>query len=57
MIAKRTIIGVFLNSHDLNAVIAISYDTWQHIFLKLTIGAHTFGVLRHTDMAFIYQQR
>ena len=57
MVTERTIIGVFLDSHHLDAVITILDNTWQNIVLKLCIGTHLLGILSHTYMALIDEQR
>ena len=46
MITEASVIGMFLNRHDLDAVVAGFDDAGQD-----------FGVLRHTDMTFINEQR
>ena len=57
MIAEGTIIRMLLDSHNLNAVVTILDDTWQHILLKLSVSTNLLCILRHTDMAFIDKQR
>ena len=57
MVSEATIIGMFLDSHNLYAVVAFLGDTWKNLFLKFLIATDLFLLLRHTDMAFIYQQR
>ena len=57
MIAKRTIVGVLLNSHHLNTVIAILNDTRQDILAELVIRTHLLSVLSHAYMALIDKQR
>ena len=56
MVAKRTVVRVLLDSHYLDAVVAIGNDSWQHILLKLSICAHFLSVLRHTDVAFVDEE-
>ena len=53
MIAERTIVGMLLYGHNLNAIIAIFDYSGQHIILELRIGAHLFCILTHSDVAFI----
>ena len=55
MVSEATIIGMFLDSHNLYAVVAFLGDTWKNLFLKFLIATDLFLLLRHTDMAFIYQ--
>ena len=57
MIAKRTIIGVFLNGHDLNAVVAVGDDSGKHVFSEFVVGAHLFGILSHADVTLVDEQR
>ena len=57
MIAERAIVGMFLYGHNLYAVIAILDDTWQHVLAELVIGAHLLGILTHTHMALVDEQR
>ena len=57
MIAKGSIVGMLLDGHDLDGIIAISDDTRQHLLAKLAIGTHLLLVLRHSDMALIDQER
>jgi ABC-type dipeptide/oligopeptide/nickel transport system ATPase component len=55
--AKGAIIRMLLDSHNLNAVVTILDDTWQHILLKFCISANLLSILCHTDMTFIDEQR
>ena len=48
---------MLLNSHHLNAVIAIFLHTRQDIFRELLVGPNFLGILTHTHMALINQQR
>ena len=57
MIAERSIVGMLLDGHDLDGIIAISDDTRQYLLAKLAIGPHLLLVLRHSDMALIDQER
>ncbi len=57
MIAERSIVGMFLYGHNLDAVVAILDDTGQHIFTELIVSTHLLCVLRHTDMALVNQER
>ena len=57
MIAKAAVIRMFLNGHNLDAVIAVRLYPRQDFFRKLLIGAYLFGILRHTYMTFIDKQR
>ena len=57
MIAEGTVVGMFLNGHNLNAVIAVLDNAGQHILTELTIAAHLLGILPHADVAFVDEQR
>ena len=48
---------MLLNSHNLDAVVAILDDSWQHILTEFCIGTHFLGILRHTDMALVDEKR
>ena len=56
MITETAVIRVFLNCHDLYAIIAVFYHTRQNIFFKFGVSTDFFGILRHSDMTFIYKQ-
>ena len=45
------IIRMLLDSHNLNAVVTILDDTWQHILLKFCISANLLSILCHVDDA------
>ena len=57
MIAKRTIIGVFLNSHDLDCIISILGNSGKSETSELIIGTDPFLILSHSDVTFIYKER
>ena len=57
MITERTIIWMFLDSHDLDAVVTVLDDARQYILLELSIGSNLLCILAHTDMALINQER
>ena len=48
---------MFLDSHNLNGVISILYNAWQYIILELSICSHLLGILSHSDVALIDEQR
>ena len=56
VISETAVIWMLLNSHNLDTVISILYDAWKNLFLKLSVTADFFLLLRHTDMTFINQQ-
>ena len=57
MVAERAIIGMLLDGHDLDAVVSVFDDTWEHIVLELCVGAYLLSVLSHTDVALVDEQR
>ena len=57
MVAKRAVVRVLLDSHNLYAVIAFLDDTWEDILAELLVRAHLLSILRHTDVALIDEQR
>ena len=57
MVTKRAVVRMLLYGHHLNAVITILDDAWQHIVLELRIGAYLLGILTHSHMALIDEQR
>ena len=57
VIAEGSIIRMLLDSHDLNAVVTILNDTWQHLLLELGVGSNLLSILSHSDMALIDEQR
>ena len=56
MVSKGSIVGMFLDGHNLNGIISIFLNTWQYVFLKFTIRANLFGILSHSNVAFIDKQ-
>ncbi len=48
---------MLLDGHHLNGVVAVLDDAWQHVVLEFGVGAHLLGILRHTDVALIDEQR
>ena len=57
VIAKTTIVRMLLDGHDLHAVVAVFHDSRQYVVFKLCIGANFLGILSHTYMTFVDQQR
>ena len=57
VIAKRAIVGMLLNSHHLNGIVAVLLDARQYILGEFLIGAHLLGILTHTHVALVNQQR
>ena len=53
MVAKATVIRMFLNGHNLNTVVTSFCYTRKNLFTELTVSSNFFFLLSHTDMAFI----
>ena len=53
MVTEGTIIGMFLDCHNLDCVITVGSDARQHVLTEFIVGAHTLTVLRHTYVALI----
>ena len=57
MVTETTIIGMFLDCHDLNAIVSGFSNAWKSFFTELIISSYFFFLLCHTDMAFVDKQR
>ena len=57
VIAKRAVVGMLLNGHDLDAVISCFDYAGQHPLTELVEGAHALLVLRHADVTLVDEQR
>ena len=57
MVTETAVVGVLLNGHNLDAVIAVAGNVRQYFFLKFEVAAHLLFLLGHADVAFINQQR
>ena len=57
MIAKRAIIWMLLYCHNLQTIVAVCNNSWKNVLSKLFVRANSLSILRHTDMAFVYEQR
>ena len=53
MIAKTPIIGVFLNCHNLNSIVAFFYYSRQYVLFKFSISTNFLSILPHSDVAFV----
>ena len=53
LIAERAVIGVLLQGHDLDGVVAQFLDAGQDILTELFERAHLLLFCRHADMAFV----
>ncbi len=53
VVAERTIVRVFHQSHELDRIVTQLLDSWQDIFLEFLVGSDGFLFLRHADMRFI----
>ena len=57
VVSEAAVVGVLLDGHDLDAVVAILDDSRQHLFTELGISSYAFFVLRHTNMALVNKER
>jgi hypothetical protein len=57
MIAEAAIVGMLLYGHDLDAVVAVLDDAREDVLAELVVGAHLLGILCHTDMTFVDEER
>ena len=57
VVAEGAVVRMLLDSHDLDAVVTVLNDTWQHVFLEFRVGAHLLGILSHSDVALVDEQR
>ena len=57
MITETAVVGMFLNRHDLDAVVSGFDDAGQDVILEFSIRSDFFGVLRHADVTFVNEQR
>ena len=57
VITERTIIWMLLNRHHLNGIIAVFLNAGQHILREFLVSSNLFGILSHSYMALINQQR
>ena len=57
MIPETSIIGMFLDCHNLNTVVSFLSDAWKCFFAEFVISSDLFLLLCHSDMTLVYQQR
>lgn len=57
VVAETAIVGVFLNGHDLEAIVSVLDDARQDVLAEFVVGPDLFGVLGHADVAFVDKQR
>ena len=57
VVAERTVVGVFLNGHDLDGIVSVLHYARKNVFAEFFVSTHALFVLSHTDMAFIDEQR
>ena len=57
MVTEGTIVGVLLNGHDLDGIVASLGHAGQHVVLELCVAAHFLSILSHTDVALVDEQR
>ena len=57
VVAKRTVIRMLGDCHNLYGIVAALNDMRQHIVLKLLVSANALLLPRHSDMTFIDEER
>ena len=57
VVAEAAVIGMLLDGHYLNAVVAIGSHSGQDIVAELSIGADALLVLSHADVALVDEER
>ena len=57
MVTEAAVVGVLLDSHDLDAVVAVLGHARQYVLTELVVGAHLLFLLAHANVALIDQQR
>lgn len=53
MISKTCIIGVFLNRHQLNDVVASIHNSLQVVVSKVRVRAHSLELLGHSHVSLV----
>ena len=48
---------MLLDGHHLDGIVAVGLDARQHLVLKFAVGAHLLGILSHTYVTLIDEQR
>ena len=56
VIAKRAVVGVLLDSHNLNGIISVGCHARQHIGAELVVASHSLLISCHTYVALIDEQ-
>ena len=57
MVTETTVVGMFLNCHDLNAIVSGFSYARKSFFTELVVSSYFIFLLRHTNMAFVDKQR
>ena len=57
MVAKRAVVGVFLERHDLNGIVAKLADAGQHGHTEVQVAVDPGLLAGHADMALVDAQR
>ena len=57
MIAERPIVGMLLDSHDLDGVVSVLFYTGKDIFPEFVVGTYLFLAGGHAYMGFVDEQR
>lgn len=53
MVAKRPIVGVLLDGHQLDAVVATFLYVRQHLISKFAVLSHSTVLCAHPNMCFV----
>ena len=56
MITERAVVGMLLNSHYLNGIVAVGGDARKGLLAEFIICAYTLLLLSHTYVALIYKE-
>ena len=57
VVTERAVVRMFLDSHNLDAVIAVGDDTRKYVVLELCICAHLLCIFAHSYVALVDEQR
>ena len=57
MVAKRAVIRMLGDGHELDGVVAVRLDARQDVLGEFLVGTYPFGLLRHAHVRLVNQQR
>ncbi len=57
MVSKGAIVGMLLQGHDLDGVVAQLADAWQHGHAEVQVAVHARLLTGHADVALVDAQR